>query len=60
LKSPIRQINSPFLSCSSKKEAKQFNQLILYSNLSESSEDPLGTYTLIIFIPLKSAEINLF
>ena len=25
------------------KEAKQLNQLILYSNLSDSSEDPFGT-----------------
>ena len=43
LKSPIRQINSSFFSCSSKNEAKQFNQLILYSNLLDSREDPFGT-----------------
>ena len=26
-----------------KKEARKFNQFILYVNLSDSSEDPLGT-----------------
>ena len=43
LKSPTRQTKSPSCSRSSKKLAKHFNQLILYLNLSESNEDPLGT-----------------
>ena len=43
LKSPTRQTKSSSLTCSSKNDDKQFNQLILYSNFSESIEDPFGT-----------------